>query len=150
MLLTMTTLHKDTALKKTEDTQWHFVQRFGLLIVGCACIAFLAVYQMDDDPRYSLCFLRRVLGVPCPTCGLTRAFNDFAHFDLHAAIAHHPLSPFVLLLVLGGWLWAVWHHIHSLRAPLPTGKKFTYIIIAIAAVFFITWVFRVLIPLLHS
>lgn len=146
----MSISHEINAHENAETSHWHFAQRYGLLIGGCLFIAFMVIYRMNDDPRYSICFMRRVLGVPCPTCGMTRALNDFAHFDWRAAIAHHPLSPLVLICVLGGWLWMVWHHIRSKRAPLPKGKKFTLLTISIALLFIITWIFRVLIPLLRS
>lgn len=47
------------------------------------------------------CPLMTVLGVPCPTCGMTRAVRLAMHGDLAAATAMHPLwAPVVAALVV--------------------------------------------------
>ena len=48
------------------------------------------------------CPSRLLLGIPCPGCGMTRATWALMRLDLHAALAHHPLSP--LLAPLFGWV----------------------------------------------
>ena len=49
------------------------------------------------------CPVRVVLGVPCPTCGMSRAARLFAHGEVGAALHMHPLVwlvvPFVVALV---------------------------------------------------
>ena len=42
-----------------------------------------------------LCPLRGLLGIPCPSCGLTRAFCALSHFELREALRYHALSPLV-------------------------------------------------------
>ncbi len=39
----------------------------------------------------TLCHLRRTTGVPCPTCGTTRATTALLGGDFGTAIAHNPL-----------------------------------------------------------
>ena len=60
--------------------------------------ALVAVFFLVDAP---LCPTKRLFGVPCPGCGLTRASGALAHFDLAAMWAYHPLAPLVVPLV--GW-----------------------------------------------
>ena len=51
----------------------------------------------------SPCILYHLVGLPCPACGLTRAFISLAHFEFGQAFAYHPLFfmvPFVPLLGL--------------------------------------------------
>ena len=54
-----------------------------------------------------LCPLRRFTGLPCASCGLTRAFSALARGHVRAALAHHlaclPLAAAVGLLA-GLWL----------------------------------------------
>lgn len=55
-----------------------------------------------------LCPLRRVTGLWCPSCGLTRAFGWLAHGDLDRAVRYHPLAPVLLvegIIVATLWLW---------------------------------------------
>ena len=37
-----------------------------------------------------VCFFRTATGVPCPLCGLTRAFACAAHGQFQEAVEHHP------------------------------------------------------------
>ena len=51
----------------------------------------------------SPCIIYLVTGLPCPACGLTRAFISLARLDLRQALAYHPLFfvvPFVPLLAM--------------------------------------------------
>lgn len=41
------------------------------------------------------CWLRALLGAPCPTCGLTRAFAALGHGDVERALALHRAAPAV-------------------------------------------------------
>ena len=49
------------------------------------------------------CILRNIVGLPCPTCGMTRAYYALLGGDLHTAFSYHPLFwsvPVIGLLVL--------------------------------------------------
>lgn len=41
----------------------------------------------------SICPFHNLTGLPCPGCGLTRAFVCCAHGQLLAALGYHPLGP---------------------------------------------------------
>jgi hypothetical protein len=59
--------------------------------------AFLFGYELP-----SLCALRETLGLPCPTCGVTRAVGLTLHGELGAAWQLFPAVPVTL-----GWLAAL-------------------------------------------
>ncbi|MBB4136022.1 DUF2752 domain-containing protein [Gordonia humi] len=59
----------------------------GAVVVG-ACVPTSAV---GDGPV--LCPFRRLTGLPCPGCGLTRSFVYTMHGDLPAAFAAHAFGP---------------------------------------------------------
>ena len=50
-----------------------------------------------------ICIFRRTVDLPCPGCGLTRAFGHLARGDLGAAFAVHPLAPFLAAELATGW-----------------------------------------------
>ncbi len=47
-----------------------------------------------------LCPFRRLTGLPCPGCGMTRALNALAHGQWVRALSLHPLSPIVAIGIL--------------------------------------------------
>jgi hypothetical protein len=72
-----------------------------------AAIALLSFAAARFLPVLSLgpaCPARVLLGVPCPTCGMTRAFVALAHGDVGGALA---ASPAGAVLAAGAWLLAV-------------------------------------------
>lgn len=44
-----------------------------------------------------LCPFRRLTGLPCPTCGLTRSWIAALHGRLGESVALHPLGPLTLV-----------------------------------------------------
>lgn len=48
----------------------------------------------------NLCIYKRLLGIPCPGCGMTRAYYGLFHGDIHAAFFYHPLFFLPPILVL--------------------------------------------------
>lgn len=81
------------------------------LLAGAAAViaaAVLHAWTPGDDPDGATCVMRRVFGVACPTCGLTRAFAAIAHGDWARAWALHPLAPLVAAELAAAWaLWGV-------------------------------------------
>ncbi len=79
------------------------------------CGATLLLSALLPPPRNgailglpSLCPFHNLTGLPCPGCGLTRAFVCCAHGQLAAAFAYHPLGPILfsaaLFLAIGALL----------------------------------------------
>jgi hypothetical protein len=83
-------------------------------LAGLAVLALLHVWVPDPDPARAFCFSRRFLGIPCPGCGLTRAFAHLAKGEWTAALAAHPLAPVLAAEAVVAWLlWGI-----GLRRPL--------------------------------
>ncbi|MEQ8769702.1 MAG: DUF2752 domain-containing protein [Phycisphaerales bacterium] len=105
---------------------------------GVVAILYAATRGRDDAPP--LCMLRRTTGVPCPTCGGTRA--AFSLFDLRPldALAHNPLLTLVMVLgvtyLAGRTLAARGIHIDWTRRARATA----WIITAIALLANWAWV----------
>jgi hypothetical protein len=57
-----------------------------------------------------LCPLRRVTGVWCPTCGMTRAVAWMAHGNLHQSVRYHPLAPVLLIEAAAGAVFLWYRH----------------------------------------
>ena len=65
------------------------------------------LFTPETLPRYSVCHLKRVTGIDCPGCGLTRSFTSISHGRFHDAWSYHPLSFAVYggVLLLAIWPW---------------------------------------------
>jgi hypothetical protein len=58
---------------------------------------------------FSICLLKDVFGIPCPGCGLTRAFLFLGHGDIRNALELNVNSLFVYIAVLLLWLAAAFN-----------------------------------------
>jgi len=76
-------------------------------------------------PFLGSCTFRRLTGIPCPTCGTTRAALALLDFDLGAAIGVNPLATLVgVVFIVGGWAALAWV---LLRGSVPvTGLHWSY------------------------
>jgi hypothetical protein len=70
---------------------------FGVL--GALGAVGVGVLQLDRLPL-TLCVFKHFTGLPCPTCGSTRALGRLFAFDLAGALAMNPLVTAAVLLLL--------------------------------------------------
>ena len=82
------------------------------------------------------CLLRRLTGITCPGCGLSRAYLACLRLDFGAAFAFHPLFP----LLPPYLLYMLEHHIFG----FPGNKKLTIALtVAITILLIGVWILRV-------
>jgi hypothetical protein len=92
-----------------------------------------------------LCPFRRVTGVWCPTCGMTRAMGWLLHGDLHQSLRYHPLAP--VLLIEGACVAAFWFYGRRTRQadpawPARSASALRALLVANALLVFVVWVVR--------
>lgn len=85
----------------SSDSDRAFVR--ARMVAAGAALAVLAVSYVyapyaSDGPV--VCMLRGFVGIPCPSCGLTRAFCALAHLELGEALRYHALSPMLFAAVI--------------------------------------------------
>lgn len=56
-----------------------------IILILAVIIAALAAFGLLP------CGIKLLFGVPCPTCGITRAYFSLARGDLQSAFGYHPL-----------------------------------------------------------
>jgi hypothetical protein len=78
---------------------WPRLLAFGLL-AGTLLLPLVAFDWVTAPGSLVLCPLRAVTGVPCPSCGLTRALAHLERGHWAEAVRFHPFAPLVFLLVL--------------------------------------------------
>jgi hypothetical protein len=88
------------------------------------------------------CPLHALTGIPCPTCGATRAASALAHGNVVAAFAWNPLATLGLSVGLaGGPIAPAWVF---LKGPLPVWRPGVWARVLIAAALAGNWIYLVL------
>jgi hypothetical protein len=97
-----------------------------------------------------LCAFYELTGIPCPGCGLTRAWVFVLHGDLGASLSHHPLGWLVLLYALAqGARHVAWLAIPARRGRIERhGSRLDRGIVALGILLVLVWVPRVIVLLL--
>lgn len=67
-----------------------------LILMGAAAV-FVLILSRAGLLR---CPLNTVFGIPCPSCGITRALISVFHGDMAAAFFYHPLWPVIVSAVI--------------------------------------------------
>lgn len=78
-----------------------------VLPLASAVFAVSALWRPGELPGVVLCPFRAVTGIPCPGCGMTRAFCALGHGDLSGAFGYNALAPFVFAAALLVWAHAL-------------------------------------------
>lgn len=78
-----------------------------VLPLTSAVFAISALWSPSELPGVVLCPFRAVTGLPCPGCGMTRAFCSMGHGDLSGAFGYNALAPFVFAAALLLWAHAL-------------------------------------------
>jgi hypothetical protein len=113
------------------------------LITGLAGLAGLAILHLwvpSGDAASALCLSRRLFHLPCPGCGMTRAFAHLAKGEWSPALRDHPFSP---LLALEGILgWGAWGVAIAAARPLRLPIRLEILLLANAAALIALWLGR--------
>lgn len=87
------------------------------------------------------CLFRRLTGIPCPGCGMTRAFAHLAKGEWAAAWTNHPLSFFLAPQI--GLAWLAWGLVLADRLRLSLNdERLPRVLIGEAAVLLAFWLGR--------
>lgn len=81
--------------------------------IGLLAAVVVGLLGLDRIP-VTFCAIKSMSGIPCATCGSTRAFARLFDLDLAGALA---MNPFTTIVALGIAAWAI-----ADAALLPRGK----------------------------
>jgi hypothetical protein len=139
----------------TTNTGDHSCRAYHRAMLGLSlAVLVVALALVDDgDGRLRLpfttvalpavCTFRRIFGVDCPGCGLTRAFVALAHGRLAAGWHYHPVGVLLFAGVLAQTPYRLWQLARlargrgEFRHPLLVGTG-SFLIVAL----FVQWVLK--------
>jgi hypothetical protein len=110
-------------------------------LAGAAGLAILHLWTPSGDSASAICLSRRLFHLPCPGCGMTRAFAHLAKGEWSAAVHDHPLAPLVALELMLGW--GAWGLAVRKGRPLRLPFRVEALLVANAASLIALWLGRV-------
>lgn len=115
-----------------------------VLPLTSAVFAVSALWSPNELPGVVLCPFRALTGLPCPGCGMTRAFCSLGHGDLQGAFGYNVLAPFVFAAALLLWAHALATvlKLDSVRTALERLKPTQRAAGVMLAVTFVWWAVR--------
>ena len=123
------------------STEFHF--NFGSLILIPWLAVFLAIqlFGLPGDEVLEhlpiFCPFNDLTGIPCPGCGMARAFLALAEFDFVRALRFNPFSlPLFAVFVFSAF---------NVRLPIPQRVN-NYLPIVILFIIFVWWFWTRLLP----
>ncbi len=129
--------------------------RFSAIWISVVLIVFLVARLLRPDTGQTLvisglgvtlpelCSFRRLLGVDCPGCGLTRCFVLAARFRLADAWAMHPIGTLLALYLAATIPQRLWR-LRQLLAGLPTRSTLAWelgLVLSLIAAAYASWGF---------
>ena len=116
-----------------------------VLWLAAAWLLLVARFYPFDRLPLVACPLKHLTGVPCPTCGMTRAFVRMTHGQWAAAFQVSPLGALLAMLTAGMALYgllrlSVWRRPVEVR--LTTGESRVLRVAVVSAVM-ANWIYLI-------
>lgn len=89
------------------------------------------------------CPFRGLTGLPCPTCGITRAALALAEFDFAGALLSYPLMTLAWIGLIGGGLLALLSVLLKIDVPEPPRRLANWQIALIVAAILANWAYSI-------
>lgn len=134
---------------------WHIRHNFRrwypfiltLLVYGVGCAY---IFWYDVIPFHIPCIFRFITGIPCPGCGMSRAFVFLLHGNLIDALYTNMLSGFLFIFAIALPIWLfidAYKNENTLRRCLTIPWKPKYLI-ATLLIIGISWIWNIIRELL--
>lgn len=79
---------------------------YSFILLSGIILSSLVITPFHESEN-TVCLFKNILGIPCPICGMTRAFLFLGHGDIYEAVGLNILSPLVFSIVVILWLYSV-------------------------------------------
>jgi hypothetical protein len=115
------------------------------LLWGFVAVTLIAASPLG--PRLAaampVCHFKQWFGIPCPTCGSTRAALALARLDFVEAFLHYPLATVVWVLLIGGGLVAGVAALAGYGVPEPPRSIPVVVRIALVLIVLANWAYLI-------
>ena len=123
-------------------------------ILGIACTIgygwlFFSLFLKDHFPEFTVCFFKNITGLPCPSCGATRAAAMIVDGNIVSSFLLNPLGIILVMIMLVVPVWLCYdlilkknglYNSFLLNESRIRQKKTAYIL---TALILINWVWNI-------
>ncbi len=113
--------------------RWPDVPGWAVGVVGVWLGLVGVLARLQPEPEMTLCTFRRLTGVPCPTCGSTRAVLAAGQGRFLEALLH---NPFLAVATVAGLAWLVTRLVLGRTARLDLTRPQRRVVWTMIAVLF--------------
>jgi hypothetical protein len=110
----------------------------------------LASRVLEPPRQINVCLFNLVTGLPCMTCGLTRAFHALSLGHLRQALAYHPLSLILYSVTVFHFLVASLRLLGWRSRLISTPNRVRTMVCRTLGLLFVFWIPRLLVAVLRQ
>lgn len=94
-----------------------------------ACLAgyiwiFIAMeFGIENNPQVSVCLIKKITNIPCPSCGSTRAIISLLKGDFYTSVYLNPFGLIIALVMTTVPLWIIYDVVTSKNSFLVFYRK---------------------------
>jgi hypothetical protein len=124
-----------------------------LVLAATAWIVLGVAWTLEPSPEglgtheqlgMAPCGFHQMLGIPCPTCGMTTAFACLAHGDVAGALVSQPFALVLFALTAAAAVALMWSFVRG-RSLLPKlySPKAPWVIQGFLLLWMASWAFKI-------
>jgi hypothetical protein len=88
-----------------KETLYIFI--IGILLAGYGWLGWNVISVHEQHSTPTVCLIKSVTGLPCPSCGITRSLTELVEGNIFASLYTNPLGVFIAILLIVLPLWVV-------------------------------------------
>jgi hypothetical protein len=105
----------------------------GFVVLSGILLASIVIPPFHREV-FSICLFKDIFGIPCPGCGITRAFLFLGHGDLRSALELNANSLFAFSLVVLLWLHAAFNALTHREIKIHLTRNEVFFLVTFAGI----------------
>ncbi len=108
-------------MSKSNKLKIYVIIKLLIIITIPTLMIILPLNLIENIP--SFCFFYNIFKIPCPGCGITRAFISLSHLEIYKAINYNPSVIIVFPILAYHWLINLVKNIHKLKKEISYATR---------------------------
>jgi len=121
------------------------IKRQSIIVVSAYAIGVLVFLLIAHTPFYLPCMWKAITSIPCPTCGLTRAFLYFYQLNIISAVKMNILTVPIIIGIIIHLICAGADLIYNKNLLNRFNRFFakSWVLVTLLILIFISWGYNV-------